>query len=99
LLPPGLRPLAKKGVVVTISPKGRLRVLYEGRELAYRTIPLEPKAKPEPVIQELPRVGPRYRDPAPPDHPWRQFQFGRGRTMKAKQEPESLKALTLQPKT
>ena len=99
LLPPGLRPLAKRGVVVTIRPKGRMRVLWEGRELAYRAIPPEPRLKPEPAVAELPRVGPRYRDPAPLDHPWRQFQFGRAPTTKPEQRPQSLKTLTLQPQT
>ena len=75
LLPSGLRPLAKKGVTVTISPKGRLGVLYEGRELPYRLLPqpqtsrsAEPKT---PVFR--PGHGPGDWRPAA-DHPWRKFR-------------------------
>lgn len=89
LLPPGLRPLAKKGVLVTISPQGKLRVLYEGKELAYRAIPLQPKPKFEPAQEGLPRLGHRYRHPQPPGHPWRQFLFGRG--VRIQPKPNALK--------
>jgi hypothetical protein len=73
LLPPGIRPLAKKGVLVTVSPKGRMRVLYDGKELGYRAIPRQPK--PRPAAEELPRT-PRGR-PIPPSHPWRNGSFDR----------------------
>lgn len=73
LLPPGIRPLAKKGVLVTISPKGKMRVLYEGRELAYRTIPIQSKPRPGPVVEELPRAGPRR--PTALNHPFRRRSF------------------------
>jgi hypothetical protein len=71
LLPSGLRPLAKKGVTVTISPKGRMGVLYEGKELAYRVLPEpppRPKAEPEPfkAARSFPQMA---RKPAA-DHPW-----------------------------
>lgn len=75
LLPPGLRSLAKKGVVVTIRPNGRMRVLYEGKELAYRAIPVQPKPKPTPVVEEVPRVRPGH--PVVLSHPWRQRSFER----------------------
>ena len=78
LLSGGLRPLARKGVVVTISPKGRLGVRYEGRLLCYKVLPAPVPAKAEPQSEFLPRQmgGPGYKPVE--DHPWRQFQFGRG---------------------
>ena len=71
LQPPGLRPLAKKGVTVTISPKGQLRVLYQGQEMRYRTLAAAPKPPPKPAASELPRTWRRYTPP--PNHPWRKF--------------------------
>lgn len=71
LLPPGLRPLAKKDVTVTISPKGRMGVLYEGKPLSYRVLPEQPRPKAEPKLFEAARSFPqRARKPAA-DHPWR----------------------------
>lgn len=75
LLPSGLRPLAKKGVTVTISPKGRRGVLYEGKPLAYRVVPQRPRLKVEPdpfrAVRSFPQ---RARKPAA-DHPWRKKVF------------------------
>jgi len=48
LLPPGFRSLAKKAVTVTLRPKGRMGVLYEGKELAYRILPRQPRRQEEP---------------------------------------------------
>ena len=70
LYPPGLRPLAKQGVVVTISPRGRLQVLHEGRALAYRPIAAPPPRPPAPVRTRERRGG--ARTPAA-DHPWRRI--------------------------
>lgn len=76
LYPPGLRPLARRGVTVTISPRGRLQVLHDGRALAYRPVAAPPPRPAAPVRMRERRGG--ARTPAP-DHPWRHFQFGRGR--------------------
>ncbi|MEK7806414.1 MAG: ISNCY family transposase [Chloroflexota bacterium] len=72
LLPPGLRPLAKKGVLVTVSPKGKMRVLHEGRELSYRVLPVQARPKQAPPIEQLPRAGHGHTPVA--NHPWRQFE-------------------------
>ena len=99
LLPPGLRPLARRTVTVATRPQGRMRVLYAGRELPYRVLPTPRLAKAEPEAGLIPRQlgGPGHKPVA--DHPWRQFQFGRAPTTKPKQRPQSLKTLTLQPQT
>ena len=91
LLSGGLRPLARKGVVVTISPKGRLGVRYEGRLLCYKVLPAPVPAKAEPQSEFLPRQmgGPGYKPVE--DHPWRQFQFGRG--VRIQPKPKVLKLL------
>jgi hypothetical protein len=73
LLPPGLRPLAKKDVTVTISPKGRMGVLYAGRELPYRVLPQpQPRreAGPQPPAFKRRGHGPGDWRPAA-NHPWR----------------------------
>lgn len=73
LLPPGLRPLAKRGVTVAIRPQGRMRVLYAGRELPYRVLP---KPQPRREVEPEPPVF-RRRGHGPGDwrpgrnHPWR----------------------------
>lgn len=69
---PSLRSLAKKRVTVTISLKGQLRVLDQGRELPYRLLPLQPpRREPEPA-PSLRRGGWGFRGWRPPaDHPWR----------------------------
>ena len=98
LLPPGLRPLAKKGVVVTISPKGQMRVLHEGKELSYRAISLQPRFKPQPVVEELPGTWPGH--PTALSHPWRRASFERMQRLKNSRpakplnllEPKGLKA-------
>ncbi|MCM8811942.1 MAG: hypothetical protein NC910_02785 [Candidatus Omnitrophica bacterium] len=69
--PSDLRPLAKQGVAVTISPQGRMRVLHEGKELAYRPIPIQPKAKPESFIWTISRFFPQMARKPAADHPWR----------------------------
>lgn len=72
LLPPGLRPLAQKGVTVTISPKGRLRVLQEGRELCYRLLPAQPPRQEPKEPPALRRGGYGFRGWRPArNHPWR----------------------------
>lgn len=73
LLPSGLRPLAKKGVTVTISPKGRMGVLYEGKELAYRVLPEEPRLKVEPEPFAAARSFPQMAHKPAANHPWREF--------------------------
>ena len=78
LYPPGLRPLAKKGVVVTISPKGRMRVLHDGQEVRHRVLPIQLRpVVATPQEQLLPRRlgGPGYKPAA--DNPWRKFTFSR----------------------
>ena len=87
LYPPGLRSLAKKGVVVTISPKGHLGVLHDGQKVRHRVLPvLNPPKVPEPQDPSLPRQlgGPGHKPAA--DNPWRNFTFSR-----------RLKALQTQP--
>jgi hypothetical protein len=71
LLPSGLRPLAKKGVMVTISPKGRLGVLYEGKLLPYRVIPEQPRPKTEPNPFAAARSFPQMAHKPARNHPWR----------------------------
>lgn len=71
LLPPGLRPLAKKGVIVTISPKGRMGVLYEGQKLAYRVLPEQPRRKVEPEPFKAARSFPQMAHKPARNHPWR----------------------------
>jgi len=71
LLPPGLRPLAKKGVTVTISPEGRMGVLYEGQKLTYRVLPEQPRPKAEPEPFEAARSFPQMARTPAVDHPWR----------------------------
>lgn len=71
LLPPGLRPLAQKGVTVTISPKGRMGVLYEGKELAYRVLPEQSHLKAEPNPFEAARSFPQMARKPARNHPWR----------------------------
>jgi hypothetical protein len=71
LLPAGLRPLAKKGVTVTISPQGRMGVLYEGKELAYRVLPEQPRPKAEPEPFKAARSFPQMARKPAADHPWR----------------------------
>lgn len=71
LLPSGLRPLAKKGVTVTISPKGRMGVLYEGKPLSYRVLPEQPRPKAEPKPFEVARSFPQMARKPAADHPWR----------------------------
>jgi len=73
LLPPGLRPLAQKGVTVTISPQGRLRVLQEGRELSYRALPQPQERRdtgPQPAAFKRRGHGPGDWRPGR-NHPWR----------------------------
>lgn len=100
LLPPGLRPLAKKGVIVTISAQGRLRVFQEGQALDYRPIPPEPRPKPSRI--DLPRGGHRLSTPAT-DHPWRHFKKMDRRQkiqlLQRLQQLQSLKALKLKNRT
>lgn len=95
LLPGGLRPLVRKGVVVTISPKGRLGVRYEGRLLRYKVLPAPAPVKVQPQLESLARQmgGPGTKPVA--DHPWRRFQFGRAPTTKLTQTLNSLKLQTL----
>lgn len=71
LLPPGLRPLAQKGVTVTISPKGQLRVLYEGKPLSYRMVPEQPRPKAEPNPFAAARSFPQMARKPARNHPWR----------------------------
>ncbi len=71
LLPPGLRPLAQKGVTVTISPKGQMGVLYEGQKLAYRVLPEQPRLKAEPRPLAAARSFPQMARKPAVDHPWR----------------------------
>lgn len=71
LLPPGLRPLAKKGVTVTISPQGRMGVLYEGKPLAYRVLPQQPSRKAEPEPFQAARSFPQMARKPAANHPWR----------------------------
>lgn len=71
LLPSGLRPLARKGVTVTISPKGRMGVLYEGKELAYRVLPVQPRRQAEPNPFEAARSFPQMARKPARNHPWR----------------------------
>jgi hypothetical protein len=75
LLPPGLRPLAQKGVTVTISPKGRMGVLYEGQKLAYRILPEQPPRPRavEPNPFEAARSFPQMARKPAEDHPWKKF--------------------------
>lgn len=70
LLPPGLRPLAQKGVTLAIPPRGRIEVLYQGRPVRYRVLPvsLKPLLSP-PVQSELAPV--RRGSPAAATHPWK----------------------------
>lgn len=75
LLPSGLRPLAKKGVTVTISPKGRMGVLYEGQELAYRVLPEPPRRKVEPEPFAAARSFPQMAHKPAANHPWRKFSL------------------------
>ena len=72
---PGVRSLAKQRVTVTITPRGRTTVLYEGRALPYRVLPMRPRptSRPTPPARPRRRGGPA-RPPAP-DHPWRQFEY------------------------
>lgn len=74
LYPPGLRPLAQKGVVVTRTPQGRMRVLSQGREVRYRVLPARCRpAVAEPQERPFPRrLGGKGTKPAP-DNPWRRF--------------------------
>ena len=75
LLPPGPRRLARKGVVVTVCPKGRMGVLYEGRPLRYKAVPVRPRPDLEPQAEQLPRqMGGSGHKPAA-DNPWRKFTF------------------------
>jgi hypothetical protein len=71
LLPAGLRPLAKRGVTVAISPQGKMRVLYEGQEVAYRPVPIQPRPKLEPAIWTTGRFFPQMARKPAADHPWR----------------------------
>ena len=71
LLPPGLRPLAKKGVTVTINPEGRMGVLYEGKQLGYRVLPVQPRRQAEPEPFKAARSFPQNRRKPTADHPWR----------------------------
>ena len=71
LLPLDLRPLAKKGVLVTISPKGKMRVLHEGKELGFRPVPTQRLPRVEPVPFQGARSFPQYRRKPAADHPWR----------------------------
>ena len=73
LLPAGLRPPAKKGVTVTISPEGRMGVLYEGKELAYRVLPVQPRRQVEPEPFKAARSFPQMARKPAADHPWRKF--------------------------
>lgn len=75
LLPSGLRPLAKKGVTVTISPQGRMGVLYEGQKLAYRVLPEQPRRKAEPEPFKAVRSFPQMARKPAADHPWRKKMF------------------------
>jgi len=71
LLPAGLRPLAKKGVTVTISPEGRMGVLYEGKELGYRVLPVQPRRQAEPNPFQAARSFPQMARKPARNHPWR----------------------------
>lgn len=71
LLPSGLRPLAKKEVTVTISPQGRMGVLYEGKPLVYRVLPEPRRAKAEPNPFAAARSFPQMARKPAADHPWR----------------------------
>ena len=77
LLAPGLRPLARKGVTVTLSLKGRLGVLYQGKELGYRVLPPQPRPRTEPNPFEAARSFPQMAHKPAADHPWRQFKNAR----------------------
>lgn len=92
LIPPGLRPLAKKGVTVTISPTGVMRVLSGGRQIPYRSLPLQLRPKPKLQTPELPRVWKRY--VPPPGHCWRQFKLnGSPKTSKPSRPLKPLRTL------
>lgn len=71
LLPSGLRPLAKRGVTVTISPQGRMGVLYEGKPLAYRVLPEQPRRPAEPNPFKAARSFPQMARKPEANHPWR----------------------------
>lgn len=94
LLPTGLRSLTKKRVTVTISPKGRVGVLCEGKEVCWRVLPKRsrPKQEPEPfgVARSFSRIG----HPPAADHPWRnKNKFARVKTSRPPQELQSLETL------
>ncbi len=74
LFTPGLRSLATKGVVVTVSPQGRMGVLHQGREVRYQAVPVHPRLAPEPRTEQLPRrLGGSGHKPAA-DHPWKKIR-------------------------
>lgn len=94
LLPSGLRPLAKKGVTVTISPQGRMEVLYEGKELAYRPVPVRSVAKPQAAGWQSGHGYPQMARKPAANHPWRHKNwFARVKTSKPTQELKSLETL------
>lgn len=72
LLPSGPRSLAKRGVMVTISPQGVMRVLHEGREVRYRVLPAQMPPKLKPSRSGWPSV--RRGHAQPQGHPWRQYE-------------------------
>lgn len=71
LLPCGLRPLARKGVTVTLRPKGPLGVLYEGKPLSYRVVPEQPRPKAELNPFAAARSFPQMAHKPARNHPWR----------------------------
>jgi len=93
LFPPGLQPLARKRVTVTIHPKGRMHVLHENRELTYRLLPAVPQRVAEPPPESIPRMLSWKSTPPAPDHPWRQFTFGAARKNQNTQAPFNLQSL------
>lgn len=98
LFPPGLRPMARKSVTLTIPPHGRWEVLHEGRSVRYRVLPVSTKPPSKPTEPELTPA--RLGRPAAATHPWkrawspRQIQKlrARGKSFDPNPTAESLKA-------
>lgn len=68
LRPSGRRPVAQRGVTVTVSPTAQIRVRYAGQDVPYRVLPPAARRAVGPASLRVRRP---TAHPAAPEHPWK----------------------------